>query len=198
MILANDSYMGIFMPSDIQNRILQFMDGKSTFPFIRGNEIVGVFFLFGKYGKISNEIDILNVKDLARNGMNQITKEVNLCNSMSNRTTFDFLREIYTRRALQISTELSNSSKGNSIKIRDRISGDPTILINCFAQHIAYYRQDYFFELINPLRPAQIPEHLREKMELRMLLLGFNSKNLENLPYVSTLAPFFDWLSTVA
>jgi hypothetical protein len=198
MILANDSYMGIFKPSDIQNRILQFIDGKLTFPFIHGNEIVGVFFLFGKDGKILNEIDILNAKDLARNGMNQITKEVNLCNSISNRTTFDFVRENYTRRALQISTDLSNSSKRDSIKIRDRISGDPTILINCFAQHIAYYRQDYFFELVNPLRPAQIPEHLREKMELRMLLLGFNSKNLENLPYVNTLLPFFDWLSTIS
>ena len=198
MILANDSYMGIFKPSDIQNRILQFIDGKSTFPFIHGNEIVGVFFLFGKDGNILNAIDILNAKDLARNGMNQITKEVNLCNSISNRTTFNFVRENYTRRALQISTDLSNSSKRDSIKIRDRISGDPTILINCFAQHIAYYRQDYFFELVNPLRPAQIPEHLRKKMELRMLLLGFNSKNLENLPYVNTLLPFFDWLSTIS
>lgn len=198
MVLANDSYMGIFMPRDIQNRILQFMDGKLTFPFIRSDEIVGVFFLFGKDGKISSEIDILNAKDLAHNGMNQITKEVNLCNSMSNRTTFDFVRENYTRRALQISTELRNSSKNDSTKIRDRISGDPTILLNCFAQHVAYYRQDYFFELLNPLRPAQIPEHLREKMELRMLLLGFNSKNVQNLPYVNTLAPFFDWLSTIA
>jgi hypothetical protein len=198
MILANDSYMGIFMPRDIQNRILQFMDGKLTFPFIRGDEIVGVFFLFGKDGKISSEIDILNAKDLAHNGMNQITKEVNLCNSMSNRTTFDFVRENYTRRALQISTELGNSSTKHIIKIQDRISGDPTILINCFAQHIAYYRQDYFFELLNPLRPAQIPEHLREKMELRMLLLGFNSKNVQNLPYIDTLPPFFDWLSTIA
>jgi len=198
MILANDSYMGIFMPRDIQNRILQFMYGKLTFPFIRGDEIVGVFFLFGKDGKISSEIDNLNAKDLAHNGMNQITKEVNLCNSMSNRTTFDFVRENYTRRALQISTELGNSSKKDIIKIQDRISGDPTILINCFAQHIAYYRQDYFFELLNPLRPAQIPEHLREKMELRMLLLGFNSKNVQNLPYINTLAPFFDWLSTIA
>ena len=198
MILANDSYMGIFMPRDIRNRILQFMDGKLMFPFIRGDEIVGVFFLFGKDGKVSSEIDILNAKDLAHNGMNQITKEVNLCNSMSNRRTFDFVRENYTRRALQISTELRNSSKNDSIKIRDRISGDPTILINCFAQHVAYYRQDYFFELLNPLRPAQIPEHLREKMELRMLLLGFNSKNLENLPYVNTLLPFFDWLSTIS
>jgi hypothetical protein len=198
MILANDSYMGIFMPRDIQNRILQFIDGKLTFPFIRGDEIVGVFFLFGKDGKLSKGIDILNAKDLARNGMNQITKEVKLCNSMPNRTTLDFVRENYTRRALQISTDLSNSSKRDSSRIRDRISGDPTILINCFAQHIAYYRQDYFFELLNPLRAAQIPEHLREKMELRMLLLGFNTKSVENLPYASTVTPFFNWLSAIA
>lgn len=198
MILSNDSYMGIFLPLDVQGRILQFMDGKLTFPFIRDDEVMGVFFLFGKDGRIRNSIDILNAKDLARNGMDQITKEVKLCHAMSNRTTFDFVRENYTRRALQISTDTNNSLKRDSFDIRDRISGDPTILISCFAQHIAYYRQDYFFELLNPLRPAQIPAHLRERMELRMLLLGFNTKNVENLPYNSTLVPFFDWLSTVA
>ena len=198
MILSNDSYMGIFLPLDVQGRILQFMDGKLTFPFIRDDEVMGVFFLFGKDGRIRNSIDILNAKDLARNGMDQITKEVKLCHAISNRITFDFVRENYTRRALQISTDTNNSSKRDSFDIRDRISGDPTILISCFAQHIAYYRQDYFFELLNPLRPAQIPAHLRERMELRMLLLGFNTKNVENLPYNSTLVPFFDWLSTVA
>jgi hypothetical protein len=198
MTLANDSYMGIFMPYDIQTRILQFMNGKLTFPFIYSNELVAVFFLFGKDGKISTEIDILNAKELARNGMNQIAKEVKLCNFNSNRTTTDFVRENYTRRALQISIDRSTISKKDGVKIQDRISGDPTILINCFAQHISYYRQDFFFELLNPLRAVQIPKHLRKKMELRMLLLGFNKKNLENLPYVSTLTPFFDWLSMKA
>jgi hypothetical protein len=198
MTLVNDSFMGLFMPRDIQSRILQFMDGKLTFPFVRNDEIVGVFFLFGKNGKITNKMDILSARDLARNGMNQITKEVNLCNSISNRTTFDFVRENYTRRALQISTDLSKLSKRNSLSIRDRISGDPTILIYCFAQHIAYHRQDYFFELLNPLRAAQIPENLREKLESRMLLLGFNTKNLESLPYLTTLSPFIEWLSTIA
>jgi hypothetical protein len=198
MTLVNDSFMGLFMPRDIQSRILQFMDGKLTFPFVRNDEIVGVFFLFGKNGKITNKMDILSARDLARNGMNQITKEVNLCNSISNRTTFDFVRENYTRRALQISTDLSKLSKRNSISIRDRISGDPTILIYCFAQHIAYHRQDYFFELLNPMRAAQIPENLREKLESRMLLLGFNTKNLESLPYLTTLSPFIEWLSTIA
>lgn len=197
MALVNDSYMGIFIPHDIQTRILQFMKGKLTFPFIRSNELVAVFFLFGKNGKISTEIDILNAKELARNGISQVTKEVKLCNSNSNRTSSDFIRENYTRRALQISTNMNALSKKDIFKIQDRISGDPTILINCFAQHISYYRQDFFFELINPLRAAQIPKHLRERMELRMLLLGFNKKNLENLPYVSTLTPFFDWLSII-
>lgn len=198
MTLVNDSFMGLFMPRDIQSRILQFMDGKLTFPFVRNDEIVGVFFLFGKNGKITNKMDILSARDLARNGMNQITKEVNLFNSTSNRTTFDFVRENYTRRALQISTDLSKLSKRDSLSIRDRISGDPTILIYCFAQHIAYHRQDYFFELLNPLRAAQIPENLREKLESRMLLLGFNTKNLESLPYLTTLSPFIEWLSTIA
>jgi hypothetical protein len=198
MTLVNDSFMGLFMPRDIQSRILQFMDGKLTFPFVRNDEIVGVFFLFGKNGKITNKMDILSARDLARNGMNQITKEVNLCNSISNRTTFDFVRENYTRRAFQISTDLSKLSKRDSLSIRDRISGDPTILIYCFAQHIAYHRQDYFFELLNPLRAAQIPENLREKLESRMLLLGFNTKNLESLPYLTTLSPFIEWLSTIA
>lgn len=198
MTLVNDSFMGLFMPRDIQSRILQFMDGKLTFPFVRNDEIVGVFFLFGKNGKITNKMDILSARDLARNGMNQITKGVNLFNSTSNRTTFDFVRENYTRRALQISTDLSKLSKRDSLSIRDIISGDPTILIYCFAQHIAYHRQDYFFELLNPLRAAQIPENLREKLESRMLLLGFNTKNLESLPYLTTLSPFVEWLSTIA
>lgn len=198
MTLVNDSFMGLFMPRDIQSRILQFMDGKLTFPFVRNDEIVGVFFLFGKNGKITNKMDILSARDLARNGMNQITKGVNLFNSTSNRTTFDFVRENYTRRALQISTDLSKLSKRDRLSIRDRISGDPTILIYCFAQHIAYHRQDYFFELLNPLRAAQIPENLREKLESRMLLLGFNTKNLESLPYLTTLSPFVEWLSTIA
>ena len=197
MTLANDSYMGIFLPHDIQTRILQFMDGKLTFPFINKDEIVGVFFLFGKDGKISNQIDIRNAKDLARNGMIQITKEVRLCNSILNRTTSALVRESYTRRALQISTDISTLPEKASFKIRDRFSGDPTILISCFAQHIAHYRQHFFFELLSPLTGTQIPEHLREKMESRMLLLGFNTKNSESLPFVSTLTPFFEWLSVI-
>jgi hypothetical protein len=195
MILINDSYMGMFMPPDIQSRVLDFVDGNLPFPFIREDELVGIFFLFGKDNKVSSEIEILSAKDLARKGMDQITREVRMCHNMSNRTVVEFIKENYTRRVLQISVELNNSLNKGDFNIRKRISGDPTILMNCFAQHIAHYRQDYFFELLNPFRSTQVPDHLREKLELRMLLLGFNTKNADSLPYPSTLVPFFDWLS---
>lgn len=187
--------MGMFMPPDIQSRVLDFVDGNLPFPFIREDELVGIFFLFGKDNKVSSEIEILSAKDLASKGMDQITREVRMCHNMSNRTVVEFLKENYTRRVLQISVELNNSLNKGDFNIRKRISGDPTILMNCFAQHIAHYRQDYFFELLNPFRPTQVPDHLREKLELRMLLLGFNTKNADSLPYPSTLVPFFDWLS---
>jgi hypothetical protein len=195
MILINDSYMGMFMPPDIQSRVLDFVDGNLPFPFIREDELVGIFFLFGKDNKVSSEIEILSAKDLARKGMDQITREVRMCHNMSNRTVVEFIKENYTRRVLQISVELNNSLNKGDFNIRKRISGDPTILMNCFAQHIAHYRQDYFFELLNPFRSTQVPDHLREKLDLRMLLLGFNTKNADSLPYPSTLVPFFDWLS---
>jgi hypothetical protein len=195
MILINDSYMGMFMPPDIQSRVLDFVDGNLPFPFIREDELVGIFFLFGKDNKVSSEIEILSAKDLARKGMDQITREVRMCHNMSNRTVVEFIKENYTRRVLQISVELNNSLNKGDFNIRKRISGDPTILMNCFAQHIAHYRQDYFFELLNPFRSTQVPDRLREKLELRMLLLGFNTKNADSLPYPSTLVPFFDWLS---
>lgn len=187
--------MGMFMPPDIQSRVLDFVDGNLPFPFIREDELVGIFFLFGKDNKVSSEIEILSAKDLARKGMDQITREVRMCHNMSNRTVVEFIKENYTRRVLQISVELNNSLNKGDFNIRKRISGDPTILMNCFAQHIAHYRQDYFFELLNPFRSTQVPDHLREKLELRMLLLGFNTKNADSLPYPSTLVPFFDWLS---
>jgi hypothetical protein len=195
MILINDSYMGMFMPPDIQSRVLDFVDGNLPFPFIREDELVGIFFLFGKDNKVSSEVEILSAKDLARKGMDQITREVRLCHNMSNRSVVEFIKENYTRRVLQISVELNNSLNKGDFNIRKRISGDPTILMNCFAQHIAYYRQDYFFELLNPFRSTQVPDHLREKLELRMLVLGFNTKNADSLPYPGTLIPFFDWLS---
>jgi hypothetical protein len=75
-----------------------------------------------------------------------------------------------------------------------RIAGDPNILIDCFAQHIACHQQDQFFEIFQPLRGYHLPVSLRRKLEGRMILLGFNVRGSSALPYESTLAAFFMWM----
>jgi hypothetical protein len=67
-------------------------------------------------------------------------------------------------------------------------------LTSCFAQHIAYYQRDYFFEFFQPFKINDLPISLSTKLEGRMLLLGFNVKNREALPYQNSLLPFFHWL----
>ena len=48
MTVISDSYMGIFLPGDIYERISKFLDGDLGFPFIDKDEIMGIFFFFGK------------------------------------------------------------------------------------------------------------------------------------------------------
>lgn len=40
--------MGIFLPVDVDSRITQFLEKKIEFPFIKKDEIIGIFYLFGK------------------------------------------------------------------------------------------------------------------------------------------------------
>jgi hypothetical protein len=78
-----------------------------------------------------------------------------------------------------------------------RVAGDPAILSDCFAQHIAHHGQGFFFELFPPLKAEQLPPALRGRLEGRMLLLGFNAKDRQSLPFKSSLEPFFDWMLKV-
>ncbi|HXG05857.1 MAG TPA: hypothetical protein VNI77_00850, partial [Nitrososphaera sp.] len=70
----------------------------------------------------------------------------------------------------------------------------PAILSDCFAQHIAYYTQRFFFELFQPFKAEQLPPSLRRRLEGRMLLMGFNVKDRQSLPFKSSLQPFFEWM----
>src|SRR5947209_7270051 len=78
-------------------------------------------------------------------------------------------------------------------QMNNRIAGDPTILRDCFAQHIACHKQDQFFEIFQPLKVDHLPDSLRKKLKDRMLLLGYNVKDSSSLPYKSTLATFLMW-----
>jgi len=196
MVVITDSFMGIFTPIDISDRIIQFIEKKIEFPFIKEDEIVGIFYLFGKDNKVTSELEMLSVRNIAKKTMEQQTRNIKIFHEFKeNKLDSEFIREEYNKRILQISIEeqmyLSSPSH-----LRSRIVGDPTIQSNCFEQHIAYYKQDYFYELFKqPFKKTEIPFHLINKLERRMLMLCYNVSDSSKLPYNNTVYPFFQWLN---
>jgi len=188
--------MGIFTPMDIPSRIIQFIEKKIEFPFIKEDEIVGIFYLFGKDNKVTSELEILSVRNIAKRTMEQQARNIKIFHEFKeNKLDSEFIREEYNKRILQISIEEQMYSSSPS-DMRSRIVGDPTIQSNCFEQHIAYYKEDYFYELFKkPFKKTEVPSHLINKLEKRMLMLCYNVSDSSKLPYNNTVHPFFQWLN---
>jgi hypothetical protein len=182
--------MGIFMPPDISFRIKQFMAATVDFPFIRKDELMGAFYLFGKDYGVGGEAKATD--DIARRTVEQVARDIRLYTSTPERMEARFTRENYTKRSLQIVVD-----SGVQADVDNRVAGDPTILSDCFAQHVAYHGQRFFFELFQPFTSQQLPASLRNKLEGRMLLLSFNVKDRQSLPFKSSLEPFFEWMLKV-
>ncbi len=188
--------MGIFIPRDFSYRVLNFINGKSNLPFTQKDELVASFYIFGKDYKVNGEMEIINVKDIARKTMDQLARQIRIYSNNPINMNQEMLRENFNKRSMQILIDSNNknSNKKVNFDITKRISKDPTILTDCYAWHLAYYKQDYFFKLFNPLRGIDLPADLVEQLEGRMLLLGFNVKNSKLLPYDDPIVPFFYWL----
>ena len=189
--------MGMFLPEDISQRITLFIGGKLEFPFIKKEELMGTFFIFGKNNGLYEEEEILAANDLGKRTIAHLTKTVRMFHNSPNKMDSNFTRENYTKRVLQISIELRDNTTNSPFSLsqmNEIIGGDPNILIDCFAQHIACHQQDQFFEIFQPLREYHLPVSLRRKLEGRMILLGFNVRGSSALPYESTLAAFFMWM----
>ena len=197
MVVVTDSYMGIFTPVDIDYRITRFLEKKIEFPFIKKDEIIGIFYLFGKNDKVISDLEILSVKDIAKRTMEQRARSIKIFHEFrKNKLDSDFIREEYNKRILQISIEEQASSSSSSKHLNYRITRDPTILSNCFEQHIAYYKQDYFFDLFKrPIKKTEVPPNLVSKLEQRMLMLCYNVSDSSQLPDNNTIRPFFQWLN---
>lgn len=188
--------MGIFIPRDFSYRVLNFINGKSNLPFTQKDELVASFYIFGKDYKVNGEMEITNVKDIARKTMDQLARQIRIYSNNPINMNQEMLRENFNKRSMQILIDSNNknSNKKVNFDITKRISRDPKILSDCYAWHLAYYKQDYFFKLFNPLRGIDLPADLVEQLEGRMLLLGFNVKNSKLLPYDDPIVPFFYWL----
>lgn len=187
----------MFLPLDISERLCDFIAGRRNFPIIGKEEIMGVFFIFGKNYGIKGQTEILSATDLARRTIEQLARNVRYFHNMPNKLDSNSVREDYIKRVLQISIELQQNRSGQKPELSARIAGDPTILTTCFAQHIAYYQSDYFFEFFQPFNKNDLRMPLSARLEGRMLLLGFNVKNRKALPYESSLMPFIHWLDKI-
>jgi hypothetical protein len=185
--------MGIFLPPDISVRIKQFMAAKVNFPFLGKDELLAVFYLFGKDYEVIGESEVNAASDLAKRTVEQVARDIRVYITMPQKMDARFTRENYTKRSLQIIVD----SGGRRTDIDKQVAGDPVILSDCFAQHVAYYKQEYFFELFRPLKAEQLPPTLENKLKGRMLLLGFNVKNVQSLPFKSSLHAFFEWMLKV-
>ena len=186
--------MGMFLPEDILHRIKMFIAGKIEFPFVKRDEIMATFYMFGKEYKINGPVEVLTATDLAKRAIVQLSRDIQVRQNSPSKMNSDSIRQNYTNRALQISIELQNMDSFDPSDVNRRIVGDPTILSNCFVEHISYYKQDYFVELFQPFKKDQIPSSLIKKLEGRMLLLVFNLKNSTLLPFENTLIPFIRWI----
>jgi hypothetical protein len=188
--------MGIFIPRDFSYRVLNFINGKTNLPFTQKDELVASFYIFGKDHRVNGQLEITNVKDIARKTMEQVARQVRIYTNNPLNMNQEMLRENFNKRSMQIliDSNSKNSNKKVNFDITKRISKDPTILSECYTWHLAYYKQDYFFKLFNPLRGIDLPADLVEQLEGRMLLLGFNVKDSTKLPYDDPIIPFLYWL----
>jgi hypothetical protein len=188
--------MGIFIPRDFSYRVLDFINGKRNLPFTDKDELVASFYIFGKDNKVKGELEITNVKNIARKTMDQFARQVRIYANNPINMNPELLRENFNKRSMQILVDLNseNTSEKENSDITKRISKDPAILSESYAWHLAYYKQDYFFKLFNPLRSIDVHEDLVGQLEGRMLLIGFNVKNSTKLPYDDPIIPFLYWI----
>lgn len=184
--------MGFFLPDDINERIIKFLDGNLQFPFVSKNEIMGIFFLFGKKHGVNTPLDVLSAKDITRKTIDQLKRQIYLSKNNSPSDS-DSIRAQYQRRVLQVYVELQNGPTLVQNEMNERIGRDPTLLMYCYSHHISYHRQKCFFEIYDPFKKEQLNIKLRDRLTNRMVMLSYNVEKSTDLGF-STMTPFTKWL----
>jgi hypothetical protein len=109
-------------------------------------------------------------------------------NSPKAKMNTESIRGGYFQRELQIRTDVEEAVQ------KERIINDPIMLSNCFVQHLSYYNQEFFFQIYGPLKRCELLKDLRNYLEGRTIMLGFNRKDEKSLPFQHPTTPLFVWL----
>jgi hypothetical protein len=123
----------------------------------------------------------------------QLGKEIDIyINSSASKLETEYIRSNYINRELQLAVERKSQD------VKNRISGDPTIISDCFAHHVAYYRQDYFLEIYGPLKDSQLTSDIRSALAQRMVMVCYNRKGVQETRLVHPLIPVYVWFKDQA
>lgn len=193
--IVADSYMGMIFPENISERISRFLDGKLNFPFIYDDELMCIFFLYGRKSKVNREHEYKQVIDLAGQTYRKISMDIQAhsSNNEADRIT-EFARSNYINRGLQITVE----TRSKDVNVDQRFFSDPVILSDCFARHTAYYDQDFFFQVYGPLKGSDLTSNMHEILQGRMVMIGYNRTDQKSLPFKHPLMPLYVWMSDSA
>ena len=186
-MIVTDSYMAMILPDNIEERISGFIAGKLAFPFVGSEELMCIMYLYGKNSKIS-ENEINEVSSFAQQTASRLGQEINIyMNSSSSKLDAEYIRSNYINRELQLAVERKSQD------IKKRIAGDPVIISDCFVQHVAYYKQDYFLELYGPLKSSELTSDIRAALADRMLMVCYNRKGAQDTRLSHPLIPVYVW-----
>lgn len=182
MIVA-DSHMAMLLPDDIASRISEFIAGKRTFPFVGGDELMCIMYIYGKSGRVS-EKELEQVNSMAQRTASQLGQEIEIyTNSPAAKLDPEYVRSKYINRQLQLAVDNKP----------DRVAGDPAIVSDCFAQHAGYYNQNYFFELYGPLKESELTTDIRPMLAGRMVMVCYNRKGTHETGLSHPLIPVYVW-----
>ena len=186
-MIVTDSHMAMILPDNIKERISEFIAGKRSFPFVGSEELMCIMYLYGKNSRIS-ENEIEEVSGLAQQTAYQLGQEIDIyMNSSQSKLDTEYIRSNYINRELQLAVERKSQD------IKRRIAGDPAIIFNCFVQHVAYYKQDYFLELYGPLKNSQLTSDIRSALADRMIMVCYNRKGAQDTRLPHPLIPVYVW-----
>ena len=171
------------LPDDVSQRISAFISGKRSFPFIGRDELMCLMYLYGKERGAKDEAE--QASALAQTTATQLGQEIDIyLNSSAGKLDPEYIRSKYLNRQLQLAVEN---------QVPERIAGDPSILSDCFAQHVAYYKQDYYFELYGPMKEGELTSDIRPALLGRMVMVCYNRKGIEDLGLSHPLIPAYVW-----
>jgi hypothetical protein len=185
--LAN-SYMGLLFPEDLPERIKAFLAGKREFPYISADEIIGLFYIFGKQKEISSGIETAQILQLCGKTVRDFDRAIAQYRTNVISIDSSITRGKYLQRQLQITVDMKESTTS------EKLYKDPIIVTDSIIQHISFHNEKYFFQVYGPLKEQEVVKDLHTSLLGRVVMVGFNREGEKSVPFVHPLVPLFTHL----